>query len=100
MTKKRYNLTLTQETVEEFQELAKSLKMAPSAMSAVCDEAIAGVMKVVKQAKSTGKFTITDLFTMMGEITQEAMEVEKNETRAIPEKQTPTKQKRKKTPTN
>jgi hypothetical protein len=48
-------------------------------MSSVCDEAIEGVLKVFKRAQLTGKFTVTDLFTMMGEVTQQAIEEEKTD---------------------
>jgi hypothetical protein len=63
MTKKRFNLTLTAETVKELQTIAKELKMPPSYLSLICDEAIAGQLKICKQVKSTGKFTITDILS-------------------------------------
>lgn len=95
--KKRYSLSLTQETVEDFQKTAKQLKLPNSVMSTLCDEAIAGTLKVFKQALASGKFTLTDLFTMIGQVTQQAIEEErKNETLARTERETHSEQEREK----
>lgn len=61
--KKRYSLSLTQETVEELQKISKELKMPSSYLSLVCDEAILGQLKICKQVQASGKFTITDLLS-------------------------------------
>jgi len=61
--KKRYSLSLTQETVEELQKIAKELKMPSSYLSLICDEAILGQLKICKQVQATGKFTITDILS-------------------------------------
>ena len=71
MTKKRYNLTLTQESVEDFQTVARSLGMPVSIMSTVCDEAIVSVCRVFKKAKEKGGFSMSDMLTMMAEQTAE-----------------------------
>lgn len=65
--KKRYWLSLTSETVAEFQNITKSMGMPQGIMSTVCDQAISEILKVLKKAQSKGTLTITDLFTMMGE---------------------------------
>lgn len=70
--KKRYQLTLTAETVEEFQATAKEMGLPSSFMSQVCDETIDSMLKMLKRVQAQGKFSITDLFTMLGEHIQEA----------------------------
>ena len=65
--KKRVMLTLTAETVDEFQTVAKTLGLAPGTMSKICDEAILRTLEIFKKALSKGSFTMTDLFTMIGE---------------------------------
>jgi hypothetical protein len=74
MTKKRYSLSLTQETVEEFQAVIKQMKLAPSAMSSLCDEAIASSLQMFKSVSAKGEFTVTNLFSAMGEIMEEKYE--------------------------
>jgi len=59
--KKRYYLTLTSETVEEFQELLKVMGLPPVTLSNICDEAIQKHIDIIKHIRSKGAFTATDL---------------------------------------
>ena len=69
--RRRYQVTLTESRVTQFQEVAKALGMPQSIMSTVCDDAISQVLKVFMKAKEKGTFTFTDLFTMVGEQIEE-----------------------------
>ena len=93
--KKRFMLTLSQEPYDEMQKIVKEMGLPQNTISLICDDAIAGVLKVFKQAIAKGKFTITDLFTMMGEVVQNVTEEEKkNEALAITGGSTHKKQER------
>lgn len=65
--KKRYMFTLTQENVEEFQKLTREVGLPPSTLSRAVDDFIRDINQIMKKAKAKGKFTIRDIFTMMGE---------------------------------
>ena len=75
--KKRVMLTVKKGPYEEMQAIVQRLNLPQSTVSAVCDDAIAAVLKVFKQAETTGKFTFTDMITGMGEAINEAVKEEK-----------------------
>jgi len=50
MAQKRYQFTLTQETVEELQDLLKKAGLPPSWLSREIDRMLPGLLAVVKQA--------------------------------------------------
>jgi len=74
--KKRVMLTLEKEPYEEMQAIAKRMNLAQNTVSAVCDDAILGVLKIFKQAEAQGNYTVTDLITSMAEIVSSAVREE------------------------
>lgn len=82
--KKRYQVTLTEETVNRFQALAGRLKMPKGIMSTVLDDALVNILESMEKfetaAKGKGQVTIGDLFKVIGEqmdkITEEKHEEE------------------------
>lgn len=77
--KKRYSLSLTEKNVDRFQALCKEFKMPAKTMSNVCDDAIMEVSRVFQTAKEQGKFSIEDIFKLMGRQIELLMEEEKKE---------------------
>lgn len=75
--KKRYQLSLEEENVIEFQKVAASLGFNKNVMSAICNEAIKKTCAIFKKAKEKNGFTMIDLFSMVGE-EMEAMSNEKS----------------------
>jgi len=73
---KRYNVSLDEETVEKFKVAARSFKMAPNAMSVICNEAIEKTLGFLQHAQKHGTPTLTDLFVMIGKETQAIMDGE------------------------
>ena len=71
--KKRVMLTLTVEPYNELKEVIKALGLPSSMTSTICDEAIAKVLPIFKQVQSTGKYTLTDLFTTIGNEIEEGI---------------------------
>lgn len=66
--KKRYQITLTQATVEEFQQLAEAMNMPQGTMSNVLDDALRNITETVRKLKARGKnATFGDLFQILGE---------------------------------
>ena|ERR1035437_2707273 len=75
--KQRYSITLTKAHVDRFRGLCKSLGMPPTTMAAALDDSLdqlSSVFQTVKDQK--GKLGITDLFKMVGEQAELAIEVE------------------------
>jgi cysteinyl-tRNA synthetase len=66
-TKKRYTFTLTQKNVEAYQALMKKLNIPQSALSNAMDSFISEMTTTMQKCVDKGSFTITDLFTLMGE---------------------------------
>lgn len=64
--KKRYNVTLTPAVVDRFQSLCKKLKLPPSTMSNLCDDAISNVSDTFQMALEKGSIELSDLFKVMG----------------------------------
>lgn len=85
---KRYMFSLTQENVETFRTLTRSMGMPPSTLSKAIDDFIWDINKTLLQAKERGTFTIRDVFNLMGEQMEllQKEEVRPNEISPIPER--------------
>lgn len=96
--KKRYQVTLTEETVKRFQALAEKLKMPKGIMSTVLDDALESVLDSMERfAAKGGKLTMADLFTAIGEqIDSLTEEVKQNAANA--EQKAPAKKRSQKEP--
>ena len=70
--KKRYYLTLTAETVEEFQAFCKEQGLPAVTLSNVADESIFKTLQVMKHIASTGKFSTIDMLELMVENLKES----------------------------
>lgn len=79
--KKRYQVTLTEETVTRFQALAERMKMPRGIMSTVLDDSLQAVTESMEKfAAKGGKLTVADLFTAIGEQIDKQMEEEERAT--------------------
>lgn len=67
MEKKRYQVSLTKSTAEEFQRIAKELRMPPGTMSVILDESLEKITMTMRRLVDKGSCTFTDLFQMIGE---------------------------------
>lgn len=80
--KKRYQVTLTKATVEDFQKIAKEMGIPLSVMSQVLDESLQKVTSSIKKFRERGSATFADLFQLIGEevdkINEEVKENEKS----------------------
>lgn len=65
--KKRYQITLTEDSVKRFQALAARIGMPKSMMSSALDDALRTLVESMEKFEKKGKVTITDLFTAIGE---------------------------------
>lgn len=65
--KKRYQVTLTQATVEKFQKLEKEMGMPMGTMSSVLDESLSKVVSSIEKFRARGRVTFADLFHVIGE---------------------------------
>lgn len=65
--KKRYQVTLTEETVKEFLQLAEELRMPQGTMSSILDDALLNVTQTIQKLKGKGRVTFGDLFSIVGE---------------------------------
>jgi len=65
--KKRYQVTLTQATVEDFQKMAKEMGIPFSVMSQILDESLQKVTSSIKKFRERGSATFADLFHVIGE---------------------------------
>lgn len=75
--KKRYQLTLTQSTVERFQDLEREMNMPQGSMSAVMDDSLLQIVKTIEKLKSRGRgANLADLFHIIGEQLDEIQEDE------------------------
>lgn len=74
--RKRYMLTLEEDLVNEFRGHCKTFKLASGQLSSSTEDMLKELNQMFKRCKETGKLTITDLFQMMGQNIQEAMENE------------------------
>lgn len=74
--KKRYQVTLTQETVERFKALSEEMNMPQGTMSSILDESLSKAVKVFGQLKAKGKVGFADMFHLIGETFDEIQEDE------------------------
>lgn len=65
--KRRYSITLTPSVVERFHGFCKEFNMPQNTMSNVCNDAIMQISEVFVTAKKQGKFSLEDLFRLMGQ---------------------------------
>jgi len=70
-TKRRYQLALDENDVNEFRKVADSLGFPKSVMSSICNEAIKKTCAIFKKAKEKNGLTMIDLFSMIGEEMEE-----------------------------
>lgn len=82
--KKRYQISLTQETVERFQSLVKQSKLPPGTMSSVLDDSLWKVTETFEKLiarKEQGKTTgLAALFEIIGQQLEDSIdEVHKDE---------------------
>lgn len=83
--KMRVTLTLTESVVTRFRTICKETNLPPATMSRAIDDFLKGMVDVLETARSRGRFTIRDMFTMMGEqmeLTQEGKESAKSTQKA------------------
>jgi len=65
--KKRYQVTLTIETVERFRRLEKAMHMPASTMSLLLDEALERTTRSIEKFREKGSVSFADLFHLIGE---------------------------------
>jgi hypothetical protein len=65
--KKRITITVTESVVTRFQTICKETNLPPATLSRSIDDFLKGIVDVLETARSRGRFTIRDMFTMMGE---------------------------------
>lgn len=88
--KKRIMLTLEVEPYKELQALLKKLRLPSTMIGYYCDETIKASLSMLKEAEAKGSFSLTDLFTFIGQKIEEVAAEEKQEAK-------PDAKKRKKT---
>jgi len=72
----RVAVSMQRTTVSEFRTLAKELGFDKSFVSEVCEDALLRTIKLFKVAKAKGKFSVVDLFQMIGEEMESLQEME------------------------
>jgi hypothetical protein len=65
--KKRYQVTLTEDTVTRFQMLREKLNLPSSAMSAMLDDSLKSCVDNMEKWVKNGKVSMVDLFAAIGE---------------------------------
>lgn len=85
--KKRYQVALTQATVERFMKLAEELKMPQGIMSSILDQSLDQVTKTMERLHKKGTASFADLFQMIGETLDEAQKEVDRDAEAVPEKE-------------
>lgn len=65
--KKRYQLTLTSDLVDEFQRLSREMGMPPGFLSSSIDEYLVQITDVLKTIVDKKKFTLKDMFQFMSD---------------------------------
>lgn len=69
--KKRYMFTLDKENVERYRELCRELLMPPAqTISMAIDDFIRSMIPMMEHAAKTGKISVVDFFTYLGEQVQ------------------------------
>jgi hypothetical protein len=64
--KKRYNVTLTESSVDRFQSLRKQLGLPLNTLSNACDDIICNLSDTFQMALDKGTIELSDLFKVMG----------------------------------
>jgi len=64
--KKRITITVTESVVTRFQTICKETNLPPATLSRAIDDFLKGIVDVLETARRSGKFTISDMFNMMG----------------------------------
>lgn len=64
--KKRIMITVTESVVTRFQTICKETNLPPATLSRAIDDFLKGIVDVLETARRSGKFTISDMFNMMG----------------------------------
>jgi hypothetical protein len=64
--KKRVTVTLTESVVTRFQTICKEMNLPPATLSRAIDDFLKEIVDVLETARSRGRFTIRDMFEMMG----------------------------------
>jgi len=64
--KKRISITVTESVVTRFQTICKETNLPPATLSRAIDDFLKGIVDVLETARRSGKFTISDMFNMMG----------------------------------
>ena len=72
----RYQVSLTRENVDEFRDHCKAFRLPKSQMSATLDDFLKEMNQFMRSCREKGKFTIADLFEMMGRNIMESLEDE------------------------
>lgn len=80
--KHRYNVTLTPANVERFRQLCKDLGLPAGTMSAAIDDLLRNLGDMFQAAKDQGKFSMSDLFALMG---KQLGEIEEEDKKRDPE---------------
>lgn len=83
--KKRYQVTLTQSTVERFMKLAAELKMPQGIMSSMLDQSLDQVTTTMEKLHKKGTATFADLFQLIGESMDDLQKEVANESKAVQE---------------
>jgi hypothetical protein len=64
--KKRHTLTLTETVVVRFQNICRETGLPPATLSNAVDDFLKGIVDVLETARRSGRFTLSDMFNMMG----------------------------------
>lgn len=76
--KKRYQLTLTRENVEKFQDIANRLNMPQNILSYTVDEYLLNLSEAMESLLETDSITAGDFFTVLGNQLKK-LEVQQND---------------------
>lgn len=97
--KRRYTLSLTVANVEKFQTLAKQFGMPNNQMSLACDDAIREMAELFQTAQTQGKYTIQDLFKLIGQQMELLMVEERRDNATLRQERHPVPDKQGNVPT-
>jgi len=90
--KKRYQLTLTEENVNEFNKIAEEMKLPQGTLSLYLDDAVLKINQSIRKFQARGKVSFVDLFSVIGEGLDEIQEeVKKHDAQKTPSGKNPSK---------
>ena len=78
----RRSITFDVDVLNRFQALADRLGMPSTTLSAVCNDAVAEVSKVLALGLEQGKLDIEDIFRLMGKQVESLLEEERKDNAA------------------